>query len=205
VASPRSIRSWLSNPFQYLAGAGALAAGIVLMVGAGLLGSLSNSHFDGVLDFHTGAPAPRWLFLAEGLVDWVALCLPLWLGGLLLSKRKFRALDLVGTQALARFPTLVPAALALLPGYQRYGLYLQARILRVGPTVDLATGDAVVFGFVTLAMLVAVVWMVVLMYRAFALSCNVQGARAIGVFSAALLVGEVASKLAIGALLKAAV
>ena len=109
-----------------------MAAGLAVIVGTGLLGSLSRSHFDGVLDFHTGAEAPPWLFVFEGPIDWLALAVPLWIGGLLISKSRPRAIDVLGTQALARFPTLALALVGLLPG-KRYALYLQAKFLRVGP------------------------------------------------------------------------
>ena len=65
IVHDRSVRRWLFNPFHYVAGARALLVGVVVILGAGLIGSLSNSHFDGVLDFHSGAPAPLWVFLIE--------------------------------------------------------------------------------------------------------------------------------------------
>jgi hypothetical protein len=42
-----------------------------------------------------------------------------------------------------------------------------------------------------------VIWMVILMYRGFAVSCNVSGGKAIGVFIIAVLLGEAISKMAI--------
>ena len=45
---------------------------------------------------------------------------------------------------------------------------------------------------VTLSM---IIWMVVLMYRAYCVSCNIKGPKAIGTFIAALIVGEVLSKV----------
>ena len=53
---------------------------------------------------------------------------------------------------------------------------------------------------VVLALLL-LVWTVLLMYRAFAVACNVGGGKAIGVFTVVILLGEVLSKVFIGALL----
>ena len=197
----RNLWIWLFNPFHYIAGGAALAAGLVVIVAAGLLGSLSHSHFDGVLDFHTGMPAPLWLHLVEGPIDWLALCVPLWVGGVLISKSKARLLDLFGTQALARFPYLILAAVALLPGYRNYTSFIAAQFAGKEAVVEPAKGDVVVFGLVILVMLLMAIWMVVLMYRSFAISYNVRGGQAIAVFIGAVLVGEVVSKLALFALI----
>jgi hypothetical protein len=56
-------------------------------------------------------------------------------------------------------------------------------------------GDAVVFFMVVTAMFPLLCWMVALMYRAFSISCNVKGARAVITFVISLLVAEIVSKL----------
>ena len=42
------------------------------------------------------------------------------------------------------------------------------------------------------------IWMVTLMYKAYAISCNLKGAKAIGSFIAGLIAAEVVSKLLLG-------
>ena len=39
----------------------------------GVLGYAGNTHFDGVLDVHSGPEAPIWIFIAEGLINWLSL------------------------------------------------------------------------------------------------------------------------------------
>ena len=58
----------LFNPFYYIAGSKAMATGIVCSLLTGYIGSFTNSHCDGIFDFHTGIPAPMWVFLSEGLI-----------------------------------------------------------------------------------------------------------------------------------------
>jgi hypothetical protein len=94
----------LFNPFFYFAGSKALCLGLAAILLAGLLGALGNTHFDGVLDTHTGAHAPLWFFLVEGIVDWLCMAVVLLAFGKVASKTSFRALDVLGTQALARWP-----------------------------------------------------------------------------------------------------
>ena len=192
--------TWLFNPFHFIAGGQALAVGLGIIVTAGLVGSISNSHFDGVLDFHTGLSVPVWVFVVEGLVDWLALSAPLLILGLLLSKSRIRVVDVLGTQALARFPSLLTAEaglLALHPGFGRQVERLMSQ------NTEIVWGDLAVFGGALLVCIVMTIWMIVLMYRAFTVSCNVTGAKAVVAFIAALLVGEAISKIVLLTLYRA--
>jgi hypothetical protein len=195
-----TLRQWLFDPFTYIAGGRALAMGLAAIIAAGCLGFLGNAHFDGVLDFHSGRPAALWVFLAEGMIDWLSLAIILLILGRLLSKTAFRALDLLGTQAMARWPTVITAAAALAPPFRRYALTVMS-MLSGGGARGSAT-DAVVFGVVLLVAVCAVVWMVALMYRSYSTCCNLKGAKAIGSFVGGVLAAEVVSKVAVGYLLK---
>jgi hypothetical protein len=186
-----SLRTWLFNPFHFVAGGPALAMGAGVVVVAGYNASVSNSHFDGVLDFHTGAAAPLWLFLVEGGISWLSAALLLWMAGLLISESRMRSIDVFGTAALARFPTLVMAFVALLPGYQRQ----IGRITTMNSSI--VPADLAAFSLVAVVVVAMLIWMVVLMYNGFAVSCNAKGWKAIIAFAAATLLGEIVSKLVI--------
>jgi hypothetical protein len=185
----RPLRMWLFNPFYYVAGGTALAIGLPVTIVASLNGSLSLSHFDGVLDFHTGLGTPLWFYAAEGPIDWLVMSVLLLAAGWMISKSRIRVIDVFGTQALARTPTLMTALAAMLPGYQR-----QAARLAV-LNLDAHSPDLAAFIMVCIVTVAMIAWMVVLMYRAFAVSCNVCGAKAIVVFGIMLLVGEAISKM----------
>jgi hypothetical protein len=197
-ASRRSLSSFLLNPFRYLAGGPALIIGIAIILASGLIASFSHSHFNGVLDFHTWpdtVAVPVVIYLIEGIIDWIILALLLYmLGKALSSSHTIRALDVFGTQALARAPVLLTALAALLPGYQR-------SIERLGPAAlsgswSLLTdyrSDLAVFIAAVCVCLTAIIWMVALMYRAFAVSCNLKGTRAVISFTVALIASEALS------------
>ncbi len=198
--------SMLFNPFRYVAGGSALVIGLGLMGPAAYVGSLSRTHFDGVLDVHSGLAAPTWFFLAESVIDWLSLALLLALAGFVASRSKFRLVDILGTQALARTPMFLVAAGFLLPGVQRFLTYLLENLptLTQSPTAtpadlwkDLPLADLAVFALVMLTMLLMIVWMVALMYRGYAVSCNLRGARAALSFIIVLLLAEILSKFAI--------
>ena len=57
--------------------------------------------------------------------------------------------------------------------------------------------DLFVVVLVSIVILAMVIWMIVLMYRAFAVSCNVRGAKAIWTFIGTLILAEIVSKVAI--------
>jgi len=196
-----SLRTWIFNPFYYLAGGQALALGLAFIVAAGLMGSAANAHLDGVIDIHaghsgdfreiTGLEAPIWLFPVEGLVDWLSMGLILCGMGFLLSRTRFRLLDLFGTQALARVPAILLVAVAFVPGFQTQAMKLATGNLVIVP-MEMAA--FVVGMFVTI---LAIIWMVTLMYWGFATPCNVSGGKAIGAFVVALILAEAFSKTAI--------
>ncbi len=205
-ARPR-VTTLLFSPFVLIAGASSLLLGLAVILLSGGLGYLGDVHFDGVLDVHTGARLPLWLTLSEGLLDWLSLAAVLYLAGRLLSRTAFRALDLFGTQALARWPMLLVTLVCLAPGFQRFSRQLIELLPQMAanpnalqmPPLGL---DAAVFGMVTLIMLLCTVWMIALMWKSFSHCCNVRGGRAVTGFIISLLIAEVLSKVILTQLLK---
>lgn len=199
--APRaSLATILFNPFYYWAGGAALSLGLGLMLLTAVVGFFATAHVDGVLDFHVGRPAPSWLFFAEGAVAWLALSVPLYIAGRLLSRsRNLRAIDVFGTQALARAPYLVAALFTWLPPVQSMLATLRAGMPASGPRPQVAAvlsgGEHTLFIVMTVFSALLMAWMVALMYRAYASSCNLSGTRAVVSFVLALAAGEVLSKV----------
>ena len=191
----------LFNPFVYIAGGKALVLGLLAILVAGFLGSLSTTHFDGVLDTHTGRAASLWLFLAEGIIAWLCSGIVLLIFGRIISTTSFRSIDLLGTQALARWPTIFSALVCFPPGVRRFGNQLIEQIKR-GGEFQINVADAIVFAVVLIAILIFTCWMVALMYKSFSISCNVKGGKAIGSFIVGVLIAEILSVICIWSLAK---
>jgi hypothetical protein len=193
--------TWLFNPFAYIAGWQALLIGLILILATGYIGSLSNTHFDGVLDTHTGRSAPLWFFLMTGIINWLCMGIVLWIFGKVSSKASFRAIDLFGTQALARWPSMLTALACLAPAYTRFTQTLMefSRTQQMPETFN--PMDAVVFGLVVFAMLLALCWMVRLMYMSYKVSCGLTKGKAITTFIIGLILAEILSKVALIALM----
>ncbi|MCE5340311.1 MAG: hypothetical protein LLF92_04190 [Planctomycetaceae bacterium] len=197
LSQNRSLRQWLFNPFQFIAGGKALLLGIIVILTTAYIGALSNTHFDGVLDVHTGLKAPVWLFFAESIIDWLCMVLFLVLSALIVSKVQWRFIDVLGTQALSRWPALLTTLVMLPDANRRFGEYLLSKLGQNNEAAVLNPADAAIFSAALLISIIMIVWMVVLMYRAYAVSCNFKGLKAAVTFIISLILAEITSKILI--------
>ena len=179
---------WLFNPFHFLAGDQALAWGLACTVLTAWLGGIFDYRFTGVISFQRTDPAPLWHAIAQGLMAWAILSALLYIGGRLISRSRVRPIDVFGTQALARAPGLLIALIVMLPPFRD----LITALIAQGSS-NLSIAQLALLCSVGLVLILLLVWMVLLMYRAFAVSCNVAGGRAIAVFIAAIALGEVST------------
>ena len=179
---------WLFNPFHFLAGGQALAWGLACMALTAWLGGIFDFRFTGVISFQRTAPAPLWHAIAQGLMAWAIPSALLYIGGRLISRSRVRPIDVFGTQALARAPGLLIALIVMLPPFRD----LITALIAQGSS-NLSIAQLALLSSVGLVLILLLVWMVLLMYRAFAVSCNVAGGRAIAVFIAAIALGEIAT------------
>jgi len=182
---PRPYLGFVRDPFHFIGAHESFLFGLLIILVTGFVGSLTNTHFDGVLDIHTGAAGPLWVFLAPGFINWLSLALPLYLAAWAVSGRRIRLSDVLGYQAFARTPMLVAVLFTLIPAFQRQVLQ---------PTVF--TGDTLVFAVVLLVLIGMIVLMVVWMYKGFVRAARRRGWKTVAAFIVALVVGEIISKAA---------
>jgi hypothetical protein len=197
AANSNRLSQWLFNPFRFVAGFQALLMGLAIILISGFIGSFSGTHFDGVLDVHTSAKASMWLFPAEGVINWICMVIPLFFFGLIVTRSSFRMIDVLGTQALARWPYLVVAIVMLPDANRRVIEYIMSKFTQTTPAAAISYIDVFVFGVAMILTIFMVVWMVALIYRAYVVSCNVKGAKAVVTFIVGLIVAEVLSKVVI--------
>ena len=196
VAREMSVARWLFNPFVRIGGEQALAIGLSVIVVSGLVAAAGGVHFDGLLDFHPGYRVSFWVPVVEGLVNWAVISVLLVLVSLIVAPRTVRLVDIAGTQALARWPLLL-AALACVPAPVREANDELVAAAVEGRMVAPQTATLVA-GLLAVA---CAIWMVWLMWKAFAVSCNQRGGRAVAIFVAAVIAGEVATKFLLAGLL----
>ena len=188
VSREMSVARWLFNPFVRIGGEQALAIGLSVIVVSGLVAAAAGAHFDGLLDFHPGYSVAFWIPVVEGLVNWVVISGLFVLVSLLVAPRTVRLVDIAGAQALARAPLLL-AALAAVPFRDGYRAMVAA--MAEGRLVT-PTPASLVVGMLGGA---CMIWMIWLMWKAFAVCSNQRGVRAVALFVAAVIVGELATKV----------
>jgi hypothetical protein len=196
-----TLSQWLFNPFQFIAGFKSLSMGLLIMAAAALIGSFRYVHFNGVLDLQVDLIEKHefglWVYFVEVLIDWLCLSTVLTIAGFFTSKSSLRIIDVFGTQALARTPYLL-SVIAILPkGTQRIIEYIIWKQLHKGTAVSIQPPDIIFFILTMVTVILMVVWMVALMYKAYTVSCNVKGQKAIISFIAGLIAAEALSKLLI--------
>lgn len=175
-------RTFVLNPFQRIAGWRALLVGVAVMALTAVFGKLNHIAFDGVLDVHPWTVPNSSMAFAIQAVNFLVLFLTMWLSGVCFSKSKLRAVDIAGTMALSRLPMLLLAIICFLP---------------IMPQSQYDIPRLVVF---LLVIIPITVWMIILMYNAYTVSCNLKGIRAVVSFIGTLIVAEVLSKVVLFAL-----
>jgi hypothetical protein len=109
--------------------------------------------------------------------------------GVVASRSRFRVIDVLGTLALSRVPMLF--ATAGLPGLRMCPELMG----RSSPEAACSPVSGALFLLAAGVTFLAITWHVALMYRAFAVSCNVAGKKGIVVFVVTLVVAEILSKI----------
>ena len=188
VRQQMSIARWVFNPFVRVGGEQALVIGLGVIVGSGLAAAAAGVHFSALLNFRSGFGVPLWVPVVEGLVNWFAISVILGVVSLFAAPRTVRLVDIAGTQALARTPLLF-AALAHLPAPVRESNAALVAAAAEGRLV-IPTVPSLIAGLLGV---VCVVWMVQLMWKAFAVSCNQRGGRAVAIFVPVVITGHVAT------------
>ena len=196
------MKKWLFNPFEIIAGFTSLFIGLGIILLSSVICYFGKVHLDGVLDLHAGSNTTWVIAFGEGIINWLSITLILFITGLIISKSSIRFIDVAGTQALARFPYLIASLASFLFPTEKVLKFVEWKFLKKGEAVDLGSMDIIFFALVTLIMLACAIWIIVLMYRAYSISCNVKGAKGIISFIAGLLVAEIISKILLNILYK---
>lgn len=192
--------NYLFRPFHFVAGTKALLIGGALLLATAGISSLVGMHVDGVLDAHFGQ-GNFLTFLLEGVINVVAMTAVLSIAGLIVAKSRFRLIDILGTQSLARGPVFLVAISGLFTPYEKIQQYFLHEYLKMGDAVEVSTMEWVFLGISALMLIGVIVWMIALMWQGFKISCNVSGGKAVIAFIIALLIAEGISKLAIAGLI----
>lgn len=188
---PFAWHRWIWDPFTRLAGGLGLAIGLAILVLQAVWSWQGGLVLDGVLDLHYGQfGLVQHLLL--GVINLLSLSVMLGLLALWLAPSRFRWIDLLGTLAIARWPMFLAMGVSSLPIFRAATERIEADPLAVPATADLVVlllGSGVV--------IVGLLGMILLSYRAYSISCNIRGLRGAVSFIAGLVLAEIVSKLGV--------
>ena len=114
----RTVR-FLLNPFERIAGFQALSWGFLGLVLSTGLAYFTDYHYHGLLHYGSAPNPAWWCFMAEHFIVWLIPALLFYIGGMLLSRSRIRALDVFGTVLFAQIPLLFTNLIAFLPFYKQ--------------------------------------------------------------------------------------
>ena len=158
------------SPFEYISDYKTLFIGIVAIILSGLLNYFAHIRFDGLLDIHfSGNDTSLLVCISEGLINWLLISILLFCAGRIFSSSTIRFIDVIGTQAMARWPLFIAVLAAIVIPHQSVQGYLMYELLKEGPEINIPVYEFILFGLLALIMLAVVIWMVILMYRGFVL------------------------------------
>ena len=174
--------SKLFNPFQYIAGLKSMLAGIVVLLLTAITGYFSHTHFPDILSVKLCPEFPLWYFVIQVFTNWLVISVLLYLAALIFSPSSVRAVDIFGTQALARFPYLLAAFTGFFGAMHKFGRYILYTRFHQGDPVDLTSADVILAISLMIISLLLSIWMIILMYNAFSVSSNLKGRKAVLIF-----------------------
>ncbi|MDE6778482.1 MAG: hypothetical protein K2J51_03285 [Alistipes sp.] len=180
------------NPFRYVAGVESLAIGAAGAVATAGLSTLSGQSFDGILHVHF-AGTTFLEALAWQAVMWLVFASLLWLAAAISSTSSVRAIDVYGTNLMARLPLAVLLALDFMPGME----WLR-EVTPATPVEEIAMHamSPVMILYAVLSLAV-VVWFLYWSYEAFAVSANLRGWRAVWQFASCYVAAECIVRFAV--------
>ena len=175
------------NPFEYIAGWQALAIGAAGLLATAAVATLTGQSFNAFMHIWY-ADIAFWQALAQQLVCWLIFSTLLYVAARIFSHSRVRALDIYGTNLFARIPLLPMLAAVCIPGRSTFaGISAQSTVEELQQ--QFALGLMLVYGILAIAFLVWFYWW---SYKAFAVSANLKGNRALVVFVTCYIVASYA-------------
>ncbi len=189
------MKTILLNPFERYSETILIPTGILITLLGSLLAAQYNARFDGILDLHFVENANFFNLLIDNLSNLICLIIPLFIAGKIING-KTRFIDIVSISLISRIPYYI------LPIFNFNNLlFLQGtEIQELGSKheiKDLSGLDPILLILFIITVLLVLIWYISLLYKGFKTSTNGKGNKIIILFSAAILIAEISSKILI--------
>lgn len=175
------------NPFTRIAGWQALGTGLVVVVLSGIIGTLGNLLFDGVLDAHLAEKADYRTSFILLAINVVSATVAMYAAAAVIAKQT-RFIDIFGTMTFARSPYLLAALLALSV------TPIPSEKIMENPLIILSHPAYLLFSLIAMPLMI---WFIALMFNAFKVSTGAKGAKLVVAFIIGIIAAEIISKILI--------
>lgn len=190
-------RSFFLHPFERIAGLEALLYGVSGKFLAILIAAATQVHFHGLLHY---GPAPRsewWVYVAEHLIVWLIPAALIYAGGVIFSKSRIRIIDVLCTVSFAQLPLLLMVATFMFPPFQHMMSTMPQNPAEIMEWIS-QPGIMAWLSVFAAIVVIFVVWMLIWLYNAVRVSCNLKGGRLLSVYLVAVVGGDILCRLLIG-------
>lgn len=184
----------LFNPFGIYSEKQLLVSGILITVAGSFVGALLNVTFDGVLDVHQ-YETDFLTSLKENSINVACIFIVLFILGKLIN-RKTRAIDILNTSMVSRFPQYISAVITALPLLKR----IEDEIINHQSDLqhlNFKPLDLALLFVISMLLLTITAYYIVLLVNGFKTAVNAKKWQHFVGFAAALIIAEIISKLLI--------
>ncbi len=183
----------LINPFYFLAGFKALKIGLLAIITTAIIAYYTNTNFPDIISVKTGSHLSLLHSITQDIVNWLVMSILLYVAALLFSSSKVRFLDILGTQALARFPYIIASLLGCSKALKRFSDFLLWQYLEQGEPIEITSTESLLAIITLVALILLTIWLITLMFNAFKVSANLKGNKLIAIFIVMLIVATISS------------
>lgn len=183
----------LFNPFARYSERQLLLFGLLTALLGVVTASLTNTHFDGVLDTHFGLDVSLKTAILQSVINTVSIVLVFYpLGKWINSKTRW--IDIFNLSLIVKIPGYL-----MMPLNMNNWAYLKTEPLLAADSnpYDLQfTQELILFLLITAVLaLLVFVWLIVLFYNGFKVATNLKGTKHIVMFILAIIFSEIISKV----------
>jgi len=182
------------NPFEKIAGAKSLFFGLAAVLVAGIIGYFSKTHFDGILNVHSGIQSDWFVHIAEPLLSVAVVALWFWLFAVIFGKQNVRGIDVVGTQFFAFIPLVPASVLGFFKVTEVVADALQELVANPEAPLDVAASQMAVFVVLMIVVMLLSVWSAIWIYKAYKVAANLPNQIHIPVYITGIIVGMIVPK-----------
>jgi hypothetical protein len=185
----------LLNPFEKIAGWKSFLIGFAIMLASGIIAFFSRTHYDGLLNLHTGASSPVYIHLLEPVISISVVSVWFIIFALIWGKSNIRMIDIIGTQFFAFIPMFPLSFIGFLKIMDQVNSQIQNIVAHPGQPFDLNLTAFAFFILIMLLTLALTVWSAIWIFNGYKTASNLPGKILIPVYISGLLIGMFLTKL----------